>query len=46
MIHFTLALFELAGEVVDTMLWSALAPLAIVVTLAGGLILVRRNRRR
>jgi hypothetical protein len=46
MIHFTFALFELAGEVVDAMLWSALAPLAIVVTLAGGVYLVRRNRRR
>ncbi len=46
MIHFTLALFELAGEVVDAMLWSALAPLAIVVVLAGGLFLAHRSRRR
>ncbi len=46
MFHFTFALFELAGDVVDAMLWSALAPLAIVVALAGGLLLVHRNRRR
>jgi len=45
-IHFTFALFELAGEVADAVLWSALAPLAIVVTLAGGVYLVRRRRRR
>ena len=46
MIHFTFALFELAGEVVGALLWSALAPLAIVATLAGGAFLVHRNRRR
>jgi LPXTG-motif cell wall-anchored protein len=45
-IHFTFALFELAGDVVDAMLWSALAPLAILVVLAGGVYLVRRRRRR
>ena len=45
MIHFTLALFELAGDVADAVLWSALTPLAIVVTLAGSLYLVRRKRR-
>jgi hypothetical protein len=44
--HFTLALIELAGEVVDAILWSALVPLAIVVTLAGGVFLVHRHRRR
>ncbi len=46
MIHFTFALIDLAGELVDTMLWAALAPLGIVVTLAGGVYLVRRRRRR
>ena len=46
MIHFTLALIELAGLVVNAMLWAALAPLGIVVALLGGVILIRRNRRR
>ena len=46
MIHFTLALFELAGLIASTLLWSALAPLAIVASLFGGFFLLRRNRRR
>jgi hypothetical protein len=45
-IHFTFALFELAGEVVGALLWSAAAPLAIVAGLAGGVFLLRRKRRR
>jgi hypothetical protein len=45
-IHFTFALIELAGELVNTMLWAALAPLAIVAGLTGAVILARRNRRR
>lgn len=46
MIHFTLALFELAGLIASALLWSALAPLAIVLAVIGGLLLLRRNRRR
>ena len=42
-IHFTFALFELAGEVVNAMLWSALTPLAILASLTGAVILVRRQ---
>jgi hypothetical protein len=45
-IHFTLALFELAGLVVNTLLWTALAPLAMVVALVGGIFLIRRRKRR
>jgi hypothetical protein len=45
-IHFTFALIELAGEVVGALLWSALAPLAIVTGLAGGFFLLRRTHRR
>jgi hypothetical protein len=45
-LHFTFALIELAGEVVNTMLFAALAPLAILAGLAGGAIVIRRRRRR
>jgi|KBSMisStaDraftv2_1062788.scaffolds.fasta_scaffold2877783_2 hypothetical protein len=45
-LHFTFALIELAGEVVNTMLFAALAPLAIVAGLAGGVLVVRHRRRR
>ena len=46
MLHFTFALIELAGEVVDTMLFAALAPLALVAALAGGALVIHRRRRR
>ena len=46
MIHFTFALFELAAAVVGALLWSVLTPLAIVAALAGGILLLRRKRRR
>jgi hypothetical protein len=45
-VHFTLALIELAGLVVNTLLWTALVPLAIVATLVGGVLLIRHRRRR
>lgn len=46
MIHFTLALIELAGLLANALLWAALAPLAIVVGLVCGVILLRGKRRR
>jgi hypothetical protein len=45
-IHFTLALVELAGLVVNTLLLTALVPLTAVATLVGGVFLIRRIRRR
>ena len=46
MIHFTLAMIDLAGLVLGTLLWGALAPFAIVIGVAGGFFLVRLVRRR
>lgn len=46
MLHFTFAIVELAGEVADTVLFAALAPLAIVAGLAGVAIVIYRRRRR
>lgn len=46
MILFTFAMFELAGAVVEALLWSALTPLAILAGLAGGSFLLYRKRRR
>jgi hypothetical protein len=45
-LHFTFALIELAGAVANTMLFAALAPLALVTGLAGGIFVIRRRRRR
>jgi hypothetical protein len=45
-IHFTIALIQLAGLLADTLLWTALVPLAIVGVLVAGTLLVRRGRRR
>ena len=45
MIHFTLALFELAGLVANTLLWTALVPLAAIAALVGGVFLIRLRKR-
>ena len=45
MLHFTFALIELAGEVANTLLFAALAPLALLAGLVGGIFMIRRKRR-